>query len=111
MFVTCKVPKWLWTAIYLKLGKQWSQESKIQELIEDFSKDFKGKRLCATIVKTALCLGIYNLWKARNEVVFNEKQVNRMQILKGIELDVRSNLKTRELKDKDNSVNKLMASY
>lgn len=79
-------------------------------LVETFTKKFQGKGLSAIIAKLALCSGIYNIWKTRNEMVFNEGRLNRLQILKDIESDVQLNLNGWELKDKDTQANLLIAS-
>lgn len=110
LFVCCKIANWLWTVIYLKLGKNWKKVDNIQQLVGAFGDDFKEKGLSSTIARLALCSGIYNLWKERNDITFNDHRFNRLHLIKAIEMDIQPNLNGRVLKDNDTSKNRYLAS-
>lgn len=82
LFAECKIARWLWTVIHLKLGKQWKQMDNIQEIVRSLGDEFRGKGLCSTIAKLALSSNIYNLWKTRDEVIFNGTRFNWIQLIK-----------------------------
>lgn len=95
---------------FLKVGQTVQPKSYFQELVEAFISEFSRKDLCTTIANLALCSGIYNLWHAINEIIFNEGHFNKLQLLKAIEFEVQLNLNGHEIKDKDNAANRHIAS-
>lgn len=78
--------------------------------METFSSDFLGKGLYASIAKLALCSGIYNIWKTRNDITFNDGQFNKLKLLKDIELEVHFTLNGCGLKDKHSVANRFIAT-
>lgn len=60
-FGSCKLAKWLWSVIPLKLGKGSFQASSIIELSKFLIKTFRGNGLLAVISRVPFCSGVYNI--------------------------------------------------
>lgn len=77
LFVNCGTTTWFWAVLTLKLGKQGAQISSMEQLVDFFMKNFRGKGLCSMIGRVAFSAGIISIWEFRMRgYSMKSKQIN-----------------------------------
>lgn len=85
LFVECPLIKWLWKVILLNLDHKATVMKDLKGLVDFFAKTFKGKGLCPAIARLFFCADMYFLWEFKNNLIFNEEIIPKMQVLRNME--------------------------
>ncbi|XP_019252743.1 PREDICTED: uncharacterized protein LOC109231537 [Nicotiana attenuata] len=81
LFFDCDYSKEIWQKLLhwqgvMRRGKQWKEEVQWAE------KKAAGKSAGAEIYRMVLAAAVYHIWQARNNTIFQKKQINAQSIVK-----------------------------
>lgn len=96
LFFDCEFSNEVWQKLLSWQGIM-RRKKELQEEIQWTEKKAAGKSAGAEVYRMVLATAVYHIWQARNNIIFQKKQVNAQNIVKMIiqEIHIRAQYSTK----------------